>query len=112
MNQSKCQRRIPAQKYKYRQTRELRGQTNLSTAVGLDIRIPSRLGFRCCQFLEGQLGHHFLDNLGSLVFPFVAVQHGIIEALITGNSEDIAVLEFLGQGNDIVIKKANLPEEK
>ena len=56
----------------------------------------------------GILFDHFRNDGLSLGHPFLAILHGIIQVLVTTDTEYGTILELFTQRNHVVIKKANL----
>ena len=65
-------------------------------------RIGLQLGF----LLATMLAHHAVHNVLALVLPFSPILFGIIQIFITRNTKNTTILEFLCQGNNIEVKKA------
>ena len=53
-------------------------------------------------------GHHLSHNLFSFGLPLIPISCGIVQTLITGNTKDIALFQFLGKGNNVIVKEPKL----
>jgi hypothetical protein len=68
---------------------------------------PFEIWFRCLFTVldvRDEVPHHFF----SLALPFIAVVHCVLQIFGTRHTKDTTVLEFLGEGDDVKVQKANL----